>query len=438
MAEAKKGWEEILHEDQLDESGIKNLSKPDIVKLATQLKQRAVETSTETDIDTLKLQHEEAINELKNEHQREHDEQINQLKDNHNRELKEVNDKLENLQTKFTESESKAKLYSDLKVSHSNLETTVENRESEKQELLVKLNQATAELEEKDKLYQNALGLLSSNESSDTHEEQLAQVLILTEQCLIKVLDHLPNKAEWSHKVIDSVSKLGDSDVLDVINAFDLVLIVLGTRDVTSGTPRVFQKLKFAIKKMESHGVPIVVSQLPPVLNGEKTIKIDVFNYDLINKKIENTGVITLNKTLTRAPKNEILGYDGMTLNDKGGKIMADLIIGQLEIPPASDRVQQKQPCITMECDHNKENITMMMHIKPSLVGAVIGSKGETVKDLSETHKVKVSIGMWAEKKKNEEEPKFERNGAIITGKIDNILSAKRAIDNKSKKTRNH
>ena len=36
---------------------------------------------------------------------------------------------------------------------------------------------------------------------------------------------------------------------------------------------------------------------------------------------------------------------------------------------------------------------------------------------------------MWTEKKKHEEDPKYERNSAIILGKIDNIIHAKRAIE---------
>ena len=294
-----------------------------------------------------------------------------------------------------------------------------------------KLNEAKQSIEEKDKLYQGALALLVESTNVDTEPETATpQMLFISEQSMNKVASYLPKNIEWSTKWLDSASKLADSDITSVLGAFDKAVILIGTQDLIKGTPKLFNKLKTAAQNLQGI-IPLAIVQVPPTLVEGKTLDLDVYNYSIGALQLENTQIICMSEKITHTPKQHMLNYDGYTLTENGGKLMAELIAQKITIPAPKPTAPQTTNDCECKGDLMNEKVSIFTEVPPAAIGAVIGKNGVIVKKITEDMSVVITVGKFTENKKSGAYKDSDKavSGALITGMLKNAYSAKRKID---------
>ena len=146
----------------------------------------------------------------------------------------------------------------------------------------------------------------------------------------------------------------------------------------------------------------------------ELSINTAILSSEITDIQANNVSVIdTMEGNLELYPKQRLLQEDGFHLSELGGQMIADQV---------NEHITQArgETIATKEETHRETEETITIH--ESMVGQVIGKGGRTIKTLTETYKVGISI-----KDKNNTDDNSQT--AVVYGEPDNVYKAIKHIE---------
>ena len=295
------------------------------------------------------------------------------------------------------------------------------------------LEDARAIILDKENLTSDLYSQLSHCQESGV-SSQKPHVLVVTDKCMDKIKGYMPDTFIFEYEYTESMKKLNEMLKSDVSNLrfakYDMVLVFLGTIDIkedrTQGS-MLFRLMEKTVAKL-SKLTNVCVVQLPPIniplLRGDP----GSYNWNTMNKwSNKGTELLVLSEKIQNKSASKLLERDGFTLSKEGGLLFGELVSEKLIIPTTKPKVQEVVKIVETNYPvYEDDDATEFVDFPAKSIGLVIGSEGKTIQGITRENKVKMTIGKFvAENKKGSD---LEKNGAIIMGKRNNVIAAKKRV----------
>ena len=251
----------------------------------------------------------------------------------------------------------------------------------------------TAQLSDKSEEVNELMNQLVKNDESKVTQPIVATVVV--DQATEPVAESLVN-TKWV-KVLTSIRELSnDSALISQLKESDIVVLCVGVDDIRRGTSgiKAYDLLKKVYDQIQPHTTTVIVD-LPVMLDRSLNVQGNLFNFKAKNE----TDIEIVHPTFNK-PKQDFWDQDGLTMTKAGAKAK-----------------------IKKTASHTGE-VTAFVSVNKDAIGGIIGRKGATIRDLTTSYDVTMSIGKWAEKDKTSANEYVEKTDAvIISGKIENVSS---------------
>ena len=266
----------------------------------------------------------------------------------------------------------------------------------------------TAQLSDKSEEVNELMSQLIKNDESKVSQPIVATIVV--DQATETVAESLVN-TQWV-KVLTSIRELSnDSALISRLKDSDIVVLCVGLDDIRKGTSgiKAYDLLKKVYDQIQPHTTTVIVD-LPFMLDRSLNVQSNLFNFKAKNE----TGIEIVHPTFNK-PKQDFWNQDGLTMTKAGAKAWSDAIASEVTLPTI--------PKPKQTTSHPGE-VTAFVSVSKDAIGGIIGRKGATIRDLTTSYDVTMSIGKWAEKDKTSANEYVEKTDAvIISGKIDNVSS---------------
>ena len=248
----------------------------------------------------------------------------------------------------------------------------------------------------------------------------LIRGIVLVDSTTNGITENLPSSVQW--EIVKSPIKDLDANLFA---KFDIVLMCTGCDELIDGCSgiKLYDNLKNLISMIPSDTTTAIVS-LPP-LGMPHATQTNLFNYRLSKDKLPD-HVTRISPDFNAGVKRSLLTPENNALSSLGIKMWTQAIQNDLPIPSSPKPLSgQPQPSTLAKSSASNCNITEIVTIPKEKIGNVIGRKGHTIRELSETFKVTMSIGKWMERFKGSTAEYVEKSDAVsISGNASQVRSA--------------